>query len=39
MRPLTVAALAPEREVRARVSTGGMIRWAPYAVRWPGRKT
>jgi hypothetical protein len=26
MRPLTVAALAPEREVRARVSTGGMVR-------------
>lgn len=34
MRPLTVAALAPEREVRARVSTGGMIRVLghPYAV-------
>jgi hypothetical protein len=26
MRPLTVAALPPEREVRARVSSGGMIR-------------
>jgi Mu transposase-like protein len=34
MRPLTVAALAPEREVRARVSSGGMIRVLghPYAV-------
>ncbi|HEV8639067.1 MAG TPA: IS21 family transposase [Chloroflexota bacterium] len=34
MRPLRVAALAPEREVRARVSTGGMIRVQghPYAV-------
>ncbi len=34
MRPLTVATLAPEREVRARVSTGGMIRVLghPYAV-------
>lgn len=34
MRPLAVAALAPEREVRARVSTGGMIRVLghPYAV-------
>jgi hypothetical protein len=34
MRPLTVGALAPEREVRARVSTGGMVRVLghPYAV-------
>lgn len=34
MRPLTVAALAAEREIRARVSSGGMIRVLghPYAV-------